>query len=137
MTAFSKVDAFVLALASKKHNLATDQLVIALSNTAPVQATTAVLADITQISYTNCSSRNITTTSCTQTAGVLMLVLADLVLTASGGAVGPYRYVILYNDTATNDDVIGYWDRGTSSSIANGGTMTIDLSAVTGALQIA
>jgi hypothetical protein len=57
-------------------NLGTDQFIIALTNTAPVAAN-SVLADITQISYTNLSSRNVTTTSSSQTGGTYTLVLAD------------------------------------------------------------
>lgn len=105
-------------------NLATDQFVIALSNSAPV-ATNSVLADITQISYTNLSSRNVTTTSSSQTGGTYTLVLADLVMTASG-AVGPFRYVVLYDDTLAGDPLVGWWDYGSSITMANGETFTVD-----------
>jgi hypothetical protein len=127
MATFTKFNSFVEAVAEKKHNLASDQLVIALSNTAP-SATNAVLADITQISYTNLSSRNVTTSSSSQTSGTYSLVCSDLVLTASG-AVATFRYAILYNDTATNDELIGYWDYGSSITMANGETFTVDFGA--------
>ena len=107
-------------------NLGTDQFVIALSNTAPV-ATNSVLADITQISYTNLSSRNVTTTSASQTSGTFTLVLADLVMTASG-SVGPFRYVVLFDDTPTSpaDPLVGWWDYGSSITMANTETFTVD-----------
>ena len=105
-------------------NLATDQFVIALTNSAPV-ATNSVLADITQISYTNLSSRNVTTTSASQTGGTFTLVLADLVMTASG-AVGPFRYVVLYDDTVAGDPLVGWWDYGSSITMANAETFTVD-----------
>jgi hypothetical protein len=104
MATFTKFQPFVEKLAEKVHNLGSDQLVVALTNSAP-SAANGVLADITQISYTNLSSRNITTTSSSQTSGTYKLVLADLTLTASG-AVGPFRYVVIYNDTAASDDLI-------------------------------
>lgn len=135
MATFTKFDPFVEALAEKKHNLGSDQLVVALTNTAP-SASNAVLTDITQISYTNLSSRNVTTTSSTQTSGTYKLTLADLVLTASG-AVATFRYVVLYNDTATNDDLIGYYDYGSSLTMASGETFTVDFSSGDGALTIA
>jgi hypothetical protein len=105
-------------------NLATDQFVIALTNSAPV-ATNSVLADITQISYTNLSSRNFTTTSSSQTGGTFTLVLADLVMTASG-SVGPFRYAVLYDDTVAGDPLVGWWDYGSSITMANGETFTVD-----------
>jgi len=105
-------------------NLATDQFVIALTNSAPV-ATNSVLADITQISYTNLSSRNVSTTSSSQTGGTYTLVLADLVMTASG-AVGPFRYVVLYDDTVAGDPLVGWWDYGSSITMANAETFTVD-----------
>lgn len=107
-------------------NLSTDQFVVALTNTAPV-ASNSVLADITQISYTNLSSRNVTTTSSSQTGGTYTLVLADLLLTASG-SVGPFRYVVLFDDTPTSptDPLVGWWDYGSSITMANGETFLID-----------
>lgn len=136
MASFVKFQPFVKALAEKVHNLGSDQLAVALTNTAP-NATDDMLADITQISYTNLSSRNLTTSSSAQTSGTYKLVLADLVLTASGGSVGPFRYVVIYNDTATNDELIGYYDYGSSITLADGETLTIDFDGTNGVLQLA
>lgn len=135
MAAFVKFNTFVEALAEKVHNLGSDQLAVALTNTAPTAATDDMLIDITQITYTNLSSRNITTTSSAQTSGTYKLVLADLVLTASG-AVGPFQYVVLYNDTALNDELIGYYDYGAPVTLANGETFTVDFSPTNGVLQL-
>lgn len=135
MATFNKFNSFVEALAEKVHNLGSDQLVVALTNTAP-NATDTQLSAITQISYINLSSRNITTGSSAQSSGTYKLVLTDLVLTASG-AVGPFRYVVIYNDTATNDELIGYYDYGSSISLANGETFTVDFDGTNGLLQLA
>ncbi len=135
MATFNKFDAFVEAIAEKVHNLGSDQITVALTNTAP-SAANSVLTDITQISYTNLSSRNITTTSSTQTSGTYKLVLADIVLTASG-AVGPFRYVVLYNSTTASGNLIGYYDYASSISLASGDTFTIDFDQVNGVLTIA
>lgn len=124
MASFNKFNTFVQALGEKKHDLASDQLVVALTNTAP-DATDAVLADLTEISYTNLSSRNVTTTSFTNSSGTSSLVCEDLTLTASG-AVAEFRYVVLYNGTATNDELIAYWDRGSGVTLADGETFLID-----------
>lgn len=136
MASFNKFRPFVEALAEKTHNLGSDQLKVALTNTVPVN-TNALLADLTEISYTNCSTRNITTTSSAQAAGTYKLVLADLVLTASGGAVGPLQYVVIYNDTATGKPLIGWYDIGAPLTLNNTDTLTIDFSAANGLLQVA
>ena len=105
-------------------NLASDQFVIALTDSAPI-ASNSVLADISEISYTNLSSRNVSTTSSSQTSGTYTLVLADLVMTASG-SVGPFRYVVLYDDTVAGDPLVGWWDYGSSITMANTETFTVD-----------
>ena len=129
MATATKFNAFIEALAEKKHNLGSDQLAVALTNTAPTASSNAILTDITQITYTNLSSRNITTSSSAQSSGTYSLVLTDLVLTASGGSVGPFRYVVVYNDTATNDDLLWYYDYGSSITLADTETLTIDFGA--------
>lgn len=131
MTALTKINGFAEHLAEAVHNLGSNQLVIALSNTDPtsdgVQASTAaaVLATVTQIAYTNLSSRNLTTSSSAQTSGTYALVLNDLVLSATG-TVADFRYVYVYDDTATNDDLIGVYDNGSVVSMTTGETFTID-----------
>lgn len=135
MATFNKFNSFTEALAEKVHNLGSDTLKIALTNVAPV-ATNTVLANITEISYTNLSSRNVTVTASSQTSGTYKLVASDLVLTASG-TVPTFRYAVLYNDTATNDELIAWWDRGTSVDLISTDTFTVDFDPTNGVLQIA
>ncbi|MCL5667343.1 MAG: hypothetical protein M1383_06260 [Patescibacteria group bacterium] len=135
MAAFNKFNAFVEAVAEKVHNLGSDTLKVALTNSAPV-ATNAVLADITEISYTNISDRTVTVSSSAQTSGTYKLVCADLVLTATG-AVGPFRYVVLYNDTPAGKNLIGWWDYGSAITLASGNTFTVDFDGTNGVLQLA
>jgi hypothetical protein len=135
MSVFNKFNSFTEAVAEKVHNLGSDQLVVALTNTLPTAGNTQ-LSNITQISYTYCSSRNLTRTSSSQTGGVYSLILSDLTLTASGGAIGPFRYVVIYNDTATNDELIGWYDAGSAITVPDTGTVLLDLSQVTGLLSI-
>lgn len=136
MAALNKVNSFTEALAEKKHDLGSDELMVALTNTAPTAAGSAVLADITEISYTNLSSRVITTTASAQTSGTYKLTLQDLELTASG-SVGPFRYVVLYNNTAANKELIGWYDYGSSITLANGEKFTVDFDGTNGCLTLA
>lgn len=136
---YVKFQPFVEALAEKVHNLGSDQLVIALTATANAPAAAnAKLGDLVQISYTNLSTRNITTSTSAQSSGTYKLVLTDLVLTASG-AVAAFQYVVMYNDTATAgpDDLISYWDYASAVTLANLETFTVDFDATNGVLQLA
>jgi hypothetical protein len=110
-------------------NLATDSFVVALTNTLPVN-TNSVLADITQIAYTNLSARTLTTASSSQTGGVYTLAFNDLVLTATG-AVATFRYAVIYDDTPTSpaDPLVLWYDYGSSITMANGETFTLDFGA--------
>ena len=129
MAAFTLFECFVEDVAEKVHNLGSDTLTVALTNTAPTAATDDELVDITEIAYANCSARAITTTSSSQTSGVYSLILTDLTLTASGGTVGAFRYAVIYNDTATNDELIGYADYGSSITLQDGETFDLDFPA--------
>jgi len=139
MATFNKFNSFVEALAEKVHKLDTDTLKVALTNSAP-SASNTVLADITQISGTNgytTGGTQATQVSSAQTSGTYKLVINDVTFTASGGSLGTFRYAVLYNDTATNDELIGYWDYGTTLVITNGNSFTVDFDGTNGVLTIA
>lgn len=135
MASFVKIDSFVENLAEKFIDLGGTGLTVALTNTAHTAAWDE-LADLTQVSYTNLSSRVITVASSAQTSGTYKLVLTDLVLTASG-SVGPFRYIYIYDDASTNDKLICYYDYGSSITMSSGETFTIDFDGSAGVLTIA
>lgn len=135
MATFTKINSFVENLAEKKIDLSGAGLTVALTNT-PHTATWDELADLTQISYTNLSSRVLTVSSSAQTSGTYKLVLADLVLTASG-AVGPFQYIYIYDDNSTGDKLIAYYDYGSAVTLANGDTFTLNFDGTNGVLTIA
>jgi hypothetical protein len=128
MATFQKFNSFVEALAEKVHNLGSDTLTVALTNTLPVNTNTQ-LTNITQIAYTNIQNgtttgRDLTGVTSAQTSGSYKLDANDLVLTATG-TVPTFRYVVLYNNTATNDELIGWYDYGAAVDLLNGETFTI------------
>jgi len=135
MATFNKVNSFVENLAEGKIDLSGNGLTVALTNTAH-DAAWDELADLTQVSYANCSSRVITVSTSAQTSGTYKLVCADLTLTATG-AVGPFQYIYIYDDNSTGDKLIGYYDYGSAVTLANTDTFTIDFDGTNGVLTIA
>ena len=142
MASFVKFHTFVEKLAEGAHNLGSDTLKLALTDTAPTAASdTGFLPGSSHPPPTNANGytsggNTLTVSSSAQSGGTYKLVCADTTFTASGGTLGPFRYAILYNDTAASDEVIGYWDLGASETIADGDGRTLDLSATNGVLQI-
>jgi hypothetical protein len=134
VAAYNKFNAFVENLAEKVHNLQSDAITCALTATAnaPV-ATNSVLADLTQIAYTNLSARVFTVTTSAQTSGTYTWLLADLTLTASGGSVAAFQYVVIYNDTPTSpaDPLIGWYNYGSALTLADTETLLIDFTTST------
>lgn len=142
MATYNKINQFVEDIVKGVHNLTsgvTGALTYALTTTAnkPV-ASNATLSALTQISYTNLSTRVAGFTSCAQTSGTLKLILPDLVLTASG-TVAAFGAVVLYNDTPTSpaDPLIAWWEYGSDVTLLNTETFTIDLDQSGGTFTIA
>ena len=74
--------------------------------------------------------------SSAQSSGTYKLVLDPVVFTATG-SMGPFRYAVLYNDTATNDELIGWHDYGSAVTLANAGeTFTVDYDGSAGILTL-
>lgn len=131
--AFNKFEAFTEHLAEKVHNLDADTLRCYLSNTTPDAAADTVKADLAEISGGNGYSAggHDTQNATSRSGGTTSITGTDIVITASGGTVGPFRYVVLDNDTPTSpaDPLIGWWDYGSALTLNDGESFTIDFGA--------
>ena len=129
MAAYVKFNQFVEDLSHKVHDMSADAFTVALTTNANIPVVTnTVLANLTEIAYTNLSSRVLATpTTSAQTSGTFTQLWPDLVLTASG-AVATFRHVVIYNDTPTSpaDPLICHYDFGSDLTLASGETLTID-----------
>ena len=140
MASFTKFNAFVENVGRGAINLNADTLKVVLTNSAPVAATDDELADITQIANGNgytTGGTAVGSNAYSQTSGTGKLTGNDVVFTASGGTIGPFRYAVLYDDTSTGDKLLGYWDYGSSITLAVGETFTVDFDGTTGILTLA
>lgn len=135
MATYNKFNQFAEDLCKGVHNFTSDatcslKVALCAAANAPV-ATNSVLADLTQIAYTNLSSLDITGVTAEQASGTVSLTATDLVLTASGGAVATFRYVVIYNDDPTSpaDPLIAWFDYGSNVTLNDGESLTLDFSA--------
>lgn len=131
MAAFNSYQNAILEMANGNHNFNGDTFKFALTNTAPNAATHTTLANISEIAAGNgyVAGGAAVGVSATQSTGTLSVTPAgDVVITASGGSIGPFRYVVLYNDTS-GDRLVSYYDYGSSISLNDGETFTIDVGA--------
>jgi hypothetical protein len=139
---FNKFNAFVEDVAEKRHDLGTETLRFALTNTAPV-ATNTTLANISEIVYTNLSgnptSRNLTGVTSAQTSGTYTLDANDITLTATGGSLPTFQYLVLYNTASGSggtEKLIGWYDYASGLTLASGESLTITFN-VAGILTLA
>lgn len=132
MATFNKFNQFVEDLGLGVHNLDTGALKVYLSNATPSATLDLIKTDLAEITNQNGYTAPVDITGVwTETpAGTGSLSGTDVVITATG-AVGPFQYVVLYNDTPTSpvDPLIGWWDYGAPITLANGETFTIDFGA--------
>ena len=130
----------VLGLATKKIDLSTDTLKWLLTNTQPSRSwanKSEVTGELATGGGYTAGGNTSAIISCTQTSGVLTLVLADPpTWTGTGAGFGPFRYAVCYDFTATQQNLICYYDHGSSISVASGQTYNTDLNQTTGLLKL-
>lgn len=141
MASFNKFQDLVEQLGKGVHNFSSNTLKAMLTNSAPVNTNT-VKADITEISAGNgytAGGMTLDSVTWAEASGTGKLTVADEVLTAAGGSIGPFRYVVLYNDTPTSpaDPLIGWYDYGSNVTLADGESLTIDFDGTNGVFTIA
>jgi hypothetical protein len=126
MATWQIFNSFKEAANEKVHNLGSDTIKVALSNVAPV-LTNTVLANITQIAATGgYAAGTLAGVLSSQTGGTYTFAFGtDETWTAVGAAFATFRYLVAYNDTATNDELIGYLDYGVAVDVADGQSFTL------------
>ena len=130
MAAFNKFEQFSEDLAEGVHDLNGDTLKVYLSNTTPSASADAVKADLAEISGGNgyTAGGHDTQNATSRSGGTTSVTGTDIVITASSGTVGPFRYAVLYNDTPSSpaDPLIGWWDYGSEITLQDTETFTVD-----------
>jgi len=135
MATYNKFNNYVLDFTNGVHDWNLHTYKLMLTNVAPV-ATNAVKANLTEITAENgyTAGGAATTITTSITGNTAKAVGTDVTWTASGGTIGPFRYVVLYNDTPTSpaNPLVAWWDYGSSLTLADGDTFTADVNATNG-----
>jgi len=130
MASYVKFQDFVEALGLGEHDLSTDTLKVYLSNAAPSASDDADKADLAEITNENGYAAPVDIQNTwSESGGTGTLAATDVVITASGGTVGPFRYAVVYNDDHTSDGLVCYWDYGSEVTLQNGESFTVDFGA--------
>lgn len=134
MAAYEKFEVFVGDLAGGVHDLlgtagAANVLNVYLSNATIDLTTNAVKANVAEITapLNGYAGPIAVTNNGTRTAGTFTLVGTSVQVAASGGTVGPFTHVVLYNDTPSSpaDPLIAKWSRGSELTLDAGETFDI------------
>lgn len=139
MATYNKFNQFAEDVIEAKHNFASHVFKVMLTNTAPL-ATNSVKTDLTEVSAGNgyTAGGNVSTVTTSISGGTAKATTADVLFTASGGPVGPFRYAVLYNSTQTSPSqpLVSWWDYGSSITLADTETLSVAFDAVNGIFQI-
>ena len=127
MATYVKFQDFSEQLSKGVHDFSTDTFKLYLTNATPSVSADAVKADLAEISAGNgyTAGGTATTIAVSETGGTTTVTGTQVVFTASGGAIGPFQYVVLYNDSSASDNLVAYWDYGSSISLADGESLTV------------
>lgn len=136
MATYNKFQDFSEQLVRGVHDWDAHVFKIALTNTAPVATqTTWNLTDHPAPAAANgyTAGGTATTIAISETTGTTTVTGTQVVFTATAGGIGPFRYAILYNDTATSpaDAAIAYWDYASSVTLADTETFTVKFNNTT------
>lgn len=139
---FTKINDWIDNMADAA-DMNADSFLIALSNTAPASETSnptadgnGVVANVTQISYTNYTDsltvdRTLESVTSAQSGGTYTFDAANFTITASGGAIATFRYLYIYDDTPTApaDPLVGVWDAGAGVTLNDTDTLNVNINA--------
>lgn len=131
MAVYNKFQDFIEQVFRAVHNFGSHTYKVALTNTAPVNTQTGLDTVTNHPPPANVNGYTAggtaTTIAISETGGTVTVTGTQVVFTASGGTLGAFRYVILYNDSATSpaDALVSWWDYASSITLADGETFTV------------
>lgn len=137
MATFNKFHCLLEDAFEGKHNFAGDTLKILLTNTAPV-ATNTIRSQLVEITAQNgypSGGVSLPVSSSAHSSGVYRVIVSDVTLTATG-AIGPFRYIVVYNSTSATNPLICWYDYGSSLTLNTGESFLFDFDGTNGLFSV-
>jgi hypothetical protein len=135
MATFNKINVFTQELGLGTHVFGTDVLKLGLTNTDPTAAGTVLTAGLSTANGYTAPGPTITGVTWTTSGGVAKLVIADVVVTAAGGPIGPFQWAVIHNSSKSNK-IVGYYNYGSSITLLDTETFTVDADPTNGILTV-
>ncbi len=133
--AYNKFEVFVGDLGSGFHDLTAGGHVLKVyaTDNPPSTSADSIKTDLVEITAENgypAAGTDVANTY-VEATGTATLVGSDVTWTAASGSFGPLRYIVLFNEDQTTpvDPLIAWWDRGSSVTINDGESFTVDFGA--------
>lgn len=138
MAAFQKFNCFTTDLTNAKHDFSSHIFKVMLTLAAP-DATKTIKGNLSEIAAGNGYTAGGITVTVTKSnaSGVEKITFSgDPQWTASGGSIAGFRYATIYNDTQTNDPLVGFYDYGSTVVLNVGESFTVDFDQTNGVFTI-
>jgi len=132
MATYTKFQDFTEQLVEGIHDWDAHTFKVMLTLTAPV-VTNTIKSDLTEIAAGNgyTAGGTATTIATSEASGTTTVTGTEVTWTASGGAIANFRYVVLYNDTSASDNLVAFWDYGSTVSVLTGETFNVKFNNAT------
>ena len=128
---YNKFEAFTGTLGLNQPELNANTVKIYLTNATPSASADSIKTDLAEITAGNgyTAGGYDSTNTYSESGGVGTFGGTSFDITASGGAINTFRYLVMYNDTSTNDDLMAWWDYGSAVDLADGQTLAVTIGA--------
>ena len=132
MATYNKFEGFVGYLGLAVINANTDLFDVYITNLAPSASADNVKADLVGATEENGYTESDAQNTFSEASGTGTCVTVDITWTAAAGSFGPFQYIVMFDETVASpvvDPLISWWDYGSSITINDGESFTVDFGA--------
>lgn len=129
MATFNKFQNFIERLGKGEFDLNGDTFKFFLSNEQPL-ATDDVKSDIAEITNENGYAAPVDIENAfTESSGTGTMTAVDKTVTASGGTIGPFQFIVVYDDDHASDALMGWIELASAVTLKTGQSLNVNFGA--------